>query len=229
MRQYRFRVARVAAVAVAVAGLALPASAQPPAAQAPAPGPVRQLSMENRHQSGTSEQPEPSGGTHQPRTAGPRHCAGPDGLDAEPDRVDVDLEPDEPDQRVLLGATDKLTSDNVRSNLGANQVLPWAPTTASAGHQPRQVEQRLRQPEPVTVEQPHVQLHAALLRNLKVDSARNQLVISKMNRESRTSNCARGVDDGSEREVRLLGSEGVRRRAAGRPPVPRSRPRGAPQ
>ncbi|MCK7461344.1 MAG: hypothetical protein MZU84_04390 [Sphingobacterium sp.] len=230
MRQYRSRVARVAIVAVAVFGLAslrLRAGSRGP--QAPPAGPVRQLSMEDAIGLALAEQPQPAGRAHQPRAAGPRHRPGQDRLDAEPDRSLSTIEPDEPDQRLLLGR-DRQADQRERSapTSAPNQLLPWgANYTVGVGHD--------RGPSPTASTTARTRRWLAnltfsftqpLLRNLKIDAARQQL--RRQQDEPRDLGhrpAPDRADDGAQREARVLGRQGGRRRAAGRAPVARSRPR----
>ena len=125
MRQYRSRVARLAIVAAAVLGLAMPAFAQAPAPQEPPAGPVRQLSMEDaiglalqNNLSLRVERINPELqdlAIAQARTVWTPNLTGALSTSSRTSPI----------SGFFSGATDQLTSENVRSNVGANQVLPW--------------------------------------------------------------------------------------------------------
>jgi outer membrane protein TolC len=187
MRQYRSRVARVAVVAVAVIGLALPALAQAPqapAAQAPPAGPLRQLSMEDaiglalqNNLSLRVERINPELqdlAIAQARTVWTPNLTGSVSTTSRTSPI----------SGFFSGATDKLTQDNFGSNVGANQVLPWgANYTVLWDTSRRESNSVYDSPNPSLASNLSFSFTQPLLRNLKTDSARNQLVVSKMNRE----------------------------------------------
>ena len=184
MRQYRFRVARAAVVALAVVVLALPAFAQPPAAPAPPAGPVRQLSMEaaiglalQNNLSLRVERINPELqdlAIAQARTVWTPNLTGAMSTSSRTSPI----------SGFFSGATDKLTSDNVRSNVGANQVLPWGANYTLGWDTTRNKSNSVYDsPNPSLFTNLTFSFTQPLLRNLKTDSARNQLVVSKMNRE----------------------------------------------
>jgi outer membrane protein len=184
MRQYRFRVARAAVVALAVVVLALPAFAQPPAAPAPPAGPVRQLSMEAaislalQNNLGLRVErinPELQDlAIEQARTVWTPNLTGSMSTSSRTSPI----------SGFFSGATDKLTSENVRSNVGANQVLPWgANYTVGWDTTRNQSNSVYDSPNPSLFSNLTFSFTQPLLRNLKTDAARNQLIVSKMNRE----------------------------------------------
>jgi outer membrane protein TolC len=189
MRQNGFRAARVAVVAAAVFGLALPAFAQPPAAQAPAAqapaaGPVRQLSMEaaislalQNNLSLRVERINPELqdlAIAQAKTVWTPNLTGSMSTSSRTSPI----------TGFFSGATDKLTSENVRSNVGANQVLPWGANYTMTWDTSRAKSNSVYDsPNPSLLTNLTFNFTQPLLRNLKTDSARNQLVVSKMSRE----------------------------------------------
>ena len=184
MRQYRFRVARVAVVAVVVAGLARPAFAQAPAAQPLPPGPVRQLSMEAaislalQNNLGLRVErinPELQDlAIAQARTVWTPNLTGSLSTTSRTSPI----------SGFFSGATDKLTRDNLATVVGANQVLPWGANYTVGWDTSRSESNSVYDsPNPSLFSNLTFSFTQPLLRNLKVDSARNQLVISKMNRE----------------------------------------------
>ena len=184
MRQYRFRVARVAVVAVVVFGLALPAFAQAPAAQPLPPGPVRQLSMEAaislalQNNLGLRVErinPELQDlAIAQARTVWTPNLTGSLSTSSRTSPI----------SGFFSGATDKLTRDNIATNVGANQILPWGANYTVGWDTSRSESNSVYDsPNPSLFSNLTFSFTQPLLRNLKTDSARNQLVISKMNRE----------------------------------------------
>ena len=184
MRQYRFRVARVAVVAVVVAGLARPAFAQAPAAQPLPPGPVRQLSMEAaislalQNNLGLRVErinPELQDlAIAQARTVWTPNLTGSLSTTSRTSPI----------SGFFSGATDKLTRDNLATVVGANQVLPWGANYTVGWDTSRSESNSVYDsPNPSLFSNLTFSFTQPLLRNLKTDSARNQLVISKMNRE----------------------------------------------
>jgi outer membrane protein TolC len=184
MRQYRFRVARVAVVAVVVVGLALPAFAQAPAAQPLPPGPVRQLSMEAaislalQNNLGLRVErinPELQDlAIAQARTVWTPNLTGSLSTTSRTSPI----------SGFFSGATDKLTRDNIATNVGANQILPWGANYTVGWDTSRSESNSVYDsPNPSLFSNLTFSFTQPILRNLKTDSARNQLVISKMNRE----------------------------------------------
>ena len=193
MRQYRSRVARLAIVAVAVVVMAVPAFAQAPVAQAPPAGPVRRLSMEDaislalqNNLSLRVERINPELADlaiAQARTVWTPNLTGSVSTSSRTSPI----------SGFFSGATDKLTRDNFGSAVGANQVLPWgARLQRVVGHGAQQVEQRVRQPEPLAGQQSQFQLHATAASEpqdrLGAHSARGE---QDESRDIRTSTCAR--------------------------------------
>jgi outer membrane protein TolC len=184
MRQYRFRVARVVVVALVVVGLALPAFAQAPAAQPLPPGPVRQLSMEAaislalQNNLGLRVErinPELQDlAIAQAKTVWTPNLTGSLSTTSRTSPI----------SGFFSGATDKLTRDNIATNVGANQVLPWGANYTVGWDTSRSESNSVYDsPNPSLFSNLTFSFTQPLLRNLKTDSARNQLVISKMNRE----------------------------------------------
>jgi outer membrane protein len=186
MRQYRFRVPLVVVFLAAVFGLALPAFAQAPQAppaQAPA-GPVRQLSMEAaislalQNNLGLRVErinPELQDlAIAQARTAWTPNLTGSLSTSSRTSPI----------SGFFSGATDQLTRENFGSSLGANQVLPWGADYTLGWDTSRAKSNSVYDsPNPSLLTNLTFSFTQPLLRNLKVDSARNQLVVSRMNRE----------------------------------------------
>ena len=184
MRQYRLRVARVAVVVAVAFGLALPALAQAPAAQAPPTGPVRQLSMEGaislalqNNLSLRVERINPELqdlAIAQARTVWTPNLTGSLSTSSRTSPI----------SGFFSGATDKLTRENLGSTLGANQVLPWGANYSLGWDTTRNKSNSVYDsPNPSLFTNLTFSFTQPLLRNLKTDSARNQLVVSKMTRE----------------------------------------------
>ena len=184
MRQYRYGVARVAVLAASVVALSLPARAQAPAAQAPAAGSVRQLSMEAaislalQNNLGLRVErlnPELQDlAIAQARTVWTPNLTGSLSTASRTSPI----------SGFFSGATDKLTRDNFGTAVGANQVLPWG-ANYTVGWDTNRAESNsvYDSPNPSLLSNLTFSFSQPLLRNLKVDSARNQLIVSKMNRE----------------------------------------------
>jgi outer membrane protein len=184
MRQYRYGVARVGVVAAAVLALSLPAQAQAQAAQAPAAGPVRQLSMEAaislalQNNLGLRVErlnPELQDlAIAQARTVWTPNLTGSLSTSSRTSPI----------SGFFSGATDKLTRENLGTNVGANQVLPWGANYAVGWDTSRAKSNSVYDsPNPSLLSNLTFSFTQPLLRNLKVDSARNQLIVSKMTRE----------------------------------------------
>ena len=187
MRQYRYGVARVAVVAAAVLALAVPVFGQvtqAPAAKAPPAGPVRQLSMESAISLALQNNltlrverinPELQDlAIAQARTVWTPNLTGSMSTSSRTSPI----------SGFFSGATDKLTRENLGTNVGANQVLPWGANYAVGWDTSRAKSNSVYDsPNPSLLTNLTFSFTQPLLRNLKVDSARNQLVVSKMNRE----------------------------------------------
>jgi outer membrane protein len=187
MRHYRFPVARVAVVAAAVVGLALPTLAQTPqapAVQAPPAGPVRQLSMEaaislalQNNLSLRVERINPELqdlAIAQARTVWTPNLTGSMSTSSRTSPI----------SGFFSGATDQLTRENFGTNVGANQVLPWGANYDISWDTSRGKSNSVYDsPNPSLLTNLSFGFTQPLLRNFKVDSARNQLLVSKMNRE----------------------------------------------
>jgi len=184
MRQHRSRVARLAVVSVAVVAMAVPAFAQAPAAQAPPAGPVRRLSMEDaislalqNNLSLRVERLNPELqdlAIAQARTVWTPNLTGSISTSSRTSPI----------SGFFSGATDKLTRDNLGSAVGANQVLPWGANYSVSWDTARNESNSVYDsPNPSLATNLSFSFTQPLLRNLKTDSARNQLVVSKMNRE----------------------------------------------
>ena len=225
MRQYRSRVARVAIVAAAVLGLALPAFAQAPAPQAPPAGPVRQLSMEDAIslalQNNLSLRVERINPELQDLAIAQARTVWTPNLTGSLSTASRTS----PISGFFSGATDKLTSENVevqrRREPGAAVGRELHP---GLGHDPQPVQQRVRQPEPVAGLQSELQLHAAPAPEPQdrrgAQPARGQ---QDEPRDLGHRPAPDGADHRAQREVRVLGPQGGRRRVAGCPAVARSR------
>lgn len=184
MRQYRYGVARAAAAAVALVVLALPAQAQVPAAQAAASGPVRQLSMEGAISLALENNlglrverlnPELQDlAIAQARTVWTPNLTGSMSTSSRTSPI----------SGFFSGATDKLTRENFGTTVGANQVLPWGANYSVGWDTSRAKSNSVYDsPNPSLLTNLTFNFTQPLLRNLKVDSARNQLIVSKMTRE----------------------------------------------
>jgi outer membrane protein TolC len=187
MRQSRFDVFRMAVVASAVFGLAVSASAQAPqapAAQAPPAGPVRQLSMEDaiglalqNNLSLRVERINPELqdlAIAQARTVWTPNLTGSVSTSSRTSPI----------SGFFSGATDKLTQDNYGSSVGANQVVPWGANYSVTWDTARNKSNSVYDsPNPSLASNLRFTFTQPLLRNLKTDSARQQLLVSKMNRQ----------------------------------------------
>jgi len=184
MRQYRSRVARLAVVAVAVVAMAVPAFAQAPAAQEPPAGPVRQLSMEDAVSLALQNNltlrverinPELADlAIAQAKTVWTPNLTGSVSTSSRTSPI----------SGFFSGATDKLTRDSFGTAAGANQVLPWGSNYNVSWDTARNESNSVYDsPNPSLATNLGFTFTQSLLRNLKTDSARNQLVVSKMNRE----------------------------------------------
>ena len=184
MRQYRSRVARLAVVAVAAFAMAVPAFAQTPAAQAPPAGPVKRLSMEDaislalqNNLSLRVERINPELqdlAIAQARTVWTPNLTGSVSTSSRTSPI----------SGFFSGATDKLTRDNLGTAVGANQVVPWGANYSVSWDTARNESNSVYDsPNPSLASNLSFSFTQPLLRNLKTDSARTQLVVSKMNRE----------------------------------------------
>lgn len=187
MRDDRFRVALAAVAAAAVVGLARPALArapQNPAAQASPAGQTRQLSMEaaislalQNNLSLRVERINPELqdlAIEQARTVWTPNLTGSMTTSSRTSPI----------TGFFSGATEKLTRENVGTSVGANQALPWgANYTVDWDTSRSQSNSVYDSPNPSIFSNLTFSFTQPLLRNLKTDAARNQLIVSKMNRE----------------------------------------------
>ena len=212
MRQYRFRVARVAIVAAAVLGLAAVCL------RAGSPRPRRR-------------RPARSGGC---RWKTPSGLALENNLSLRVERINPELQdlaiaqartvwtpnltarcrrqPDEPDQRLLLGRDRQADQ---RELLGQRRRESAAAVGRELhrglGHDADRVQQHLLQPEPVAGRQPELQLHAAAA--AQPEGRRARAAAGRQQDEPRDLGhrpAPDGADDRPEREVRLLEPQGGR-------------------
>lgn len=85
----------------------------------------------------------------------------------------------------LSGARDKLTGDDVRANVGASQQLPWGASYTVRWDNARTKNNSLfSSPNPATQSTINVSFSQPLLRNFKIDSARQQLQVATLTREN---------------------------------------------
>jgi len=188
MRQDRSRVARVGVVAAVVLAFGLPAFAQAPAAgtgaQAPPAGPLRTLSMEDaislalqNNLSLRVERINPELqdlAIAQARTVWTPNLTGSVSTSSRTSPI----------SGFFSGATDKLNRDSLSSNVGANQVLPWGANYAVAWDASRSKSNSVYDsPNPSLASNLTFSFTQPLLKNFKTDAARNQLVVTKMNRQ----------------------------------------------
>jgi outer membrane protein TolC len=84
----------------------------------------------------------------------------------------------------LAGATGQLTRDSLSANVGANQLLPWgANYTVSWDANRGKSNSVYDSPNPSLGSNLNFNFTQPLLRNRAIDNARQQLVVTKMNRE----------------------------------------------
>jgi len=84
----------------------------------------------------------------------------------------------------FAGASDKLTRDSFSANIGANQLLPWgANYTVSWDANRAKSNSAYDSPNPSLGSNLNFNFTQPLVRNRKIDNARQQLVVTKMNRE----------------------------------------------
>jgi outer membrane protein TolC len=82
------------------------------------------------------------------------------------------------------GATDQLVQDSFRTNVGANQLLPWGANYNVIWDTSRSKSNSVYDsPNPAMGSNLSFSFTQPLLRNLKTDSPRQQLLVSKTNRE----------------------------------------------
>ena len=190
MRQSRASVVRVGAVVAFALALAWPVSAQTPqpapapAAQQAPTGPVRQLSLEDAVQSALQNN-----------------------LGLRVERINPELQdlaiaqaksvwtPNltgsaktsrslSPISGFFAGATDALKNNSFSSEVGVNQVLPWGSNYSVAWDMSRARSNSVySSPNPSLGSSLNFSFTQPLLRNLKIDAARQQLRVSKANRE----------------------------------------------
>ena len=186
MRQQRVRAARIGIVAMCVLGLAVSAFAQQapaPAPQAPA-GPVQRLSMEEaiklaleNNLSLRVERMNPDLSAlaiEQAKTAWTPNLTS----------AMTNSSRTSPISGFFSGATDKLINQSFSANVGANQLLPWGANYNVTWDTSRTKSNSIySSPNPATGANLTFNFTQPLLRNLKIDSARQQLVVSRMNRD----------------------------------------------
>lgn len=189
MRQHGSRAARAGAVAVCVFGLAASAFAQTPqpapsaAAQAPA-GPVRQLSMEDAIQSALQNNlslrverinPELQDlAIAQAKTAWTPTLGGSASTSRRLSPV----------SGFFAGATDVLKNDSFSSEVGVSQVLPWGANYSVTWDTSRTKSNSVyASPNPSLGTNLNLSFKQPLLKDFKIDAARQQLLVSKVNRE----------------------------------------------
>ena len=84
----------------------------------------------------------------------------------------------------FAGASDKLTRDSLSANVGANQLLPWgANYTVSWDANRAKSNSAYDSPNPSLGSNLNFNFTQPLLRNRQIDSSRQQLIITRMNRE----------------------------------------------
>jgi outer membrane protein TolC len=191
MRQQRVRASWGPWVAVFVLGLAVSASAQGPAvlqtsasAQA-APAAVKQLSLDQAVQLAL----ENNLGLQVQR------------LDPQVQDVNITLarsvwapnltgtlraqQSKSPVSGFFAGADDKLTRDGLSTNVGANQQLPWGGSRYTVSWDTSRTKSNsvYDSPNPSLVGNLNFTFTQPLLKDLKVDANRQQIVVSKANRE----------------------------------------------
>lgn len=187
MRQQRVRAAQVGIFAVCVLGLAASAFAQAqaaaPAAQAPA-GPVLRLSMEEAIrlalENNLSLKVERMNPELSDLAIEQAKAAWTPNLTAAMNNSSRTS----PISGFFSGATDKLTNQSFSANVGANQLLPWGANYNVTWDTSRTESNSIYStPNPAKAANLGFSFTQPLLRNMKVDGARQQLVVSRMNRE----------------------------------------------
>jgi outer membrane protein len=190
MRQQRVRVARVGALAACVLGLTVSAFAQAgaPAPQAPAPqvpaGPLQRLSIEEAIKLALENNlslkvermnPELSDlSIEQAKTAWTPNLTAAMNNNSRTSPI----------SGFFSGATDKLTNEGLSANLGANQLLPWGANYNVSWDTSRTKSNSIySSPNPATAANLTFNFTQPLLRNRAVDNPRQQLVVSRMNRD----------------------------------------------
>jgi outer membrane protein TolC len=191
MRQQRSRAARVGLLAASVFALAVSAFAQTPQAptgaaapQAQPAGPVRQLSMEDAIKLALENNPslrvERINPELQELAIAQARTAWTPNLTASMSTSSRTS----PISGFFSGATDKLTQDAFGTRVGANQLLPWGANYNVNWDTSRSKSNSIfDSPNPFTGSNLSFNFTQPLLRNLKTDSARQQLLVSKTNRE----------------------------------------------
>ena len=85
----------------------------------------------------------------------------------------------------LSGATDKLTNESFRANVGASQLLPWGANYSVVWSTSRvKSNSTFSSPNPAVGSNIAIDFTQPLARNFKVDSARQQFQLSKLTRET---------------------------------------------
>jgi outer membrane protein TolC len=217
MREVLSPAARSAAAAILLVGLVSTASAQSPRAAAPsqpvqppqtAPGdqpqgPTRRLTIDEAVQLGLEnnlnlrvQRIEPQ---IQDTNVAQAHSAWTPNLNTEFGWNDAESPPDS----LLAGANETLTSDRFAGNAGVTQYLPWFGTAyqvswdaarSTSNNTFSSFNPRLSSGFSLIFDQP-------LLRNLSIDTARQQLLVSKNNREISDVDL-RGIVVGTVRDVK---------------------------
>ena len=191
MRQQRSRAARVGLLAASVFALAVSAFAQTPQAptgaaapQAQPAGPVRQLSMEDAIKLALENNPslrvERINPELQELAIAQARTAWTPNLTASMSTSSRTS----PISGFFSGATDKLTQDAFGTRVGANQLLPWGANYNVNWDTSRSKSNSIfDSPNPFTGSNLSFNFTQPLLRNLKTDSARQQLLVSRTNRQ----------------------------------------------
>jgi outer membrane protein len=190
MRQQRFRAARAGLLLASVFGLAVSAFAQTrqapagaAAPQAPA-GPVRQLSMEDAVrmalENNLSLRVERINPELQDLAIEQAKTAWTPNLTASMSASSRTS----PISGFFSGATDKLKRDSLGATIGTNQLLPWGASYDVGWDTSRAKSNSVYDsPNPSMASNLSFSFTQPLLRNMKTDSARQQLLVSRTNRE----------------------------------------------
>jgi len=191
MRQQLSRHARVGFLAASVFGLAVSALAQTPptqagmaAPQAQPAGPVRSLSMEDAvkmaFDNNLSLRVERINPELQDLAIAQAKTAWTPNLTASMTTTSRTS----PISGFFSGATDKLTQDSLGTTLGTNQLLPWGANYNVNWNTTRAKSNSVYDsPNPSLGSNLSFSFTQPLFRNLKTDSARQQLLVSRTNRE----------------------------------------------
>jgi outer membrane protein len=184
MRQQRVRAARVGFVAASVLGLAVSAFAQSAPPPQAAAGPVQRLSMEDaiklaleNNLSLRVERMNPQLSDlaiEQAKTAWTPNLTAAMNNNSRTSPI----------SGFFSGAVDKSTNQNFSANMGANQLLPWGANYNVLWDTSRTESNSIYStPNPAKAANLTFNFTQPLLRNMKVDSARQQLVVTRMNRD----------------------------------------------